>query len=637
MLAPATLADPAAPFGPRAAVAMAAWLGLVVGPFELAVTLTAKAVRDPAPLFFRANRHILWTIPLTDLALFLACGLALAALVRTRPRWAARASAGVLGGLALFVALITIRQLHMIACVTIAGAFAARLARRVRSDLAGFRRLAGRTGPVLAVGVFGLIGVSLGGHLLREPLAMAMVPPTPSNGPSAPNVLLVVLDTVRADRLTPYGYHRDTTPNLARLARRAVRFDQARSTAPWTLPSHASMMTGCWPHELSARLHSPLDGEEPTLAAFLAANGYATGGFVANTTYCGAETGLARGFARYDDHDLSPLGILSTTAFGQRVGRPALVQAGSWVGVGLTPDPRKDAAGATRAVLDWTGRVGRRPFFAFVNLVDAHSPYVTPPGAEHHFGVRPDSAADARTLDRWFTLDKSKLPPRDLELASDAYDNCLRYLDTQLGAFFDGMERAGLLENTLTIITADHGESFGEHGLFCHASSLYDPEVRVPLLVIPPRGRGQARGAGRTVSSPVSLRDLAATVADVVGLGRVSPFPGHSLAAHWDPSAKPDSDATPALAEAEGPAKSAPNLGRSPVFRGPMRAVASGSHVYIRNGDGREELFDVSADPAQADDLIGRAEAKPVLDRLRSELARLSGPPAAIRTTSRRP
>src|SRR5262249_1413595 len=128
--------------------------------------------------------------------------------------------------------------------------------------------------------------------------------PAPPRG--AKNVLLIVLDTVRAQSLSLYGYSRDTTPNLRRIAARGVRFDQALSTAPWTAPSHASMFTGRWPHELSIGWSRPLDATHPTLAEFLSARGYKTAGFVANTTYCSYETGLDRGFARYDDYDVTP-------------------------------------------------------------------------------------------------------------------------------------------------------------------------------------------------------------------------------------------------------------------------------------------------------------------------------------------
>ena len=128
----------------------------------------------------------------------------------------------------------------------------------------------------------------------------------PQADSGTPNVLLIVMDTVSAQHMSLYGYPRDTTPNLARLARKGVRFQHARSTAPWTLPSHASMFTGRWPHDLSVGYGQPLDASAPTLAESLRDRGYATGGFVANTLYCSAETGLNRGFIHYEDHELTP-------------------------------------------------------------------------------------------------------------------------------------------------------------------------------------------------------------------------------------------------------------------------------------------------------------------------------------------
>ena len=122
--------------------------------------------------------------------------------------------------------------------------------------------------------------------------------------PDAPNVLLIVLDTVRADHLSLYGYRRPTSPTLERLARRGVRFDEARATAPWTLPSHASLFTGRWPHELGVKWLTPWRGNDPTLAEYLGSRGYATAGFVANTLYCSYDSGLGRGFTRYDDYIL---------------------------------------------------------------------------------------------------------------------------------------------------------------------------------------------------------------------------------------------------------------------------------------------------------------------------------------------
>ncbi len=609
---------PVVAVSPGAVLVASAWCGLLAGLAELGLTIAQKHLRDPSPGFFRMNRHIVWTIPTFNLALFTLVGLLLAVCVRVRPRRSVRLAAGVLGVLTILTLLLSLGKLHAWACILLSSGIAYRVSARAESHIPAFGKLVRWTLPVLALGVIGLVSLSLGRDVLREHRAMAMSPPTPLVGRDAPNVLLVVLDTVRADRLSLYGYGRETSPNLERLARRGVTFEQARSTASWTLPSHASMMTGRWPHQHSARLHGPLDGTHATLAQYLASRGYDTAGFVANTTYCGAETGLDRGFVHYEDHDLSAGGILRTSALGRRVVWESLVWASDRLGGDLLAEPRKDAVRIGRDLLAWTEHRRDRPFFAFLNFMDAHSPYIPPAGFDRHFGIKPASRADLKTLDKWFTLDKETLPARDHRLASDAYDDCIAYLDGQLGRLFAELERRKLLANTLVLITADHGESFGEHNLFCHASSLYDPEIHVPLIALLPDGAQ----AGRTVAEPVSLRDLAATVADLSGLGAASPFPGRSLARHWNPSTSGESD--PSLAEVDGPAKSTPNLGRSPAFRGPMKALVSGRDVYIRSGEGVEEVYDLATDPSQTRNLVGSTALLPRLEALRGDLDRMT-------------
>jgi arylsulfatase A-like enzyme len=611
-------------FGPLAAIEMSIWFGLLTGLAELGLKLALKPLYDPSPGFFRMNRHIVWTIPTVNLVVFGVCGLLLALVARVWPRRAARIAAGLLSGMAVLTLLLTYQRLFVWSCVIVSCGLAYRLSRRIKVNLAAFRRFERRSLPLLAGGVLALVSFSLGWHVIREHWAMSMRLPITSNGPNAPNVLLIVLDTVRADHLSLHGYGRDTTPNLARLARRGVRFEQARSTAPWTLPSHSSMMTGRWPHQLSAGLHGPLDSTCPTLAQWLAGNGYATAGFVSNTTYTGAETGLARGFSHYEDHDLSPRSILCTTALGQRFFWQGLLQVKKFLGCDLFDlnelyfAYRKDASRINHDLLAWIDRQDKQPFFAFLNYADAHNPYVTPPSFKRHFGVKPESLPDFATLERWFVFDKKKLSSRDTQLAFDGYDDCIAYLDEQLGHLFDELDRRGQLENTLVIVTADHGEHFGEHKLYGHASSLYDPEIHVPLLAVLPRGAH----AGKSIAAPVSLRDIPATVNDLLGLGRVSPFPGQSLARFWGSSER--SKAEPLLSEVDVPVKAAPNQGRSPVFRGPMKALAYDQEVYIRNGDGIEEVYDLVTDPLQTRNLVGSPSVLPKLEAFRADLERMT-------------
>ena len=143
---------------------------------------------------------------------------------------------------------------------------------------------------------------------------MAGLPPPP---PGARNVVLIVWDTVRAYNLSLYGYPRDTTPNLARWARKGVRYNLALAPAPWTYPSHSCFFTGQWPFKLNSQWKFTLDAPDPTLAEYLASRGYQTAGFAANTNCCNYETGLDRGFAHFEDYPLTPRSLLGRTVPGK--------------------------------------------------------------------------------------------------------------------------------------------------------------------------------------------------------------------------------------------------------------------------------------------------------------------------------
>ena len=242
--------------------------------------------------------------------------------------------------------------------------------------------------------VFVLAGFVFAGDWLKR-LRESSRPLPPDH---SPNILFIVLDTVRADRLSLYGYERPTTPNLERLSKRGIRFDNARATAPWTLASHASMFTGHWPHDVGAKWMTPLRGNLPMLAEYIGAHGYATAGFVANLVYCSRDSGLARGFTHYEDYVLERLAPLRTsilveqltTTFAQAINffdvlplHPLKELVIRWFAM----NQRKDAASISRAFLDWQAhrREPDRPFFAFLNFMDAHQPYKLPEGAPHHF------------------------------------------------------------------------------------------------------------------------------------------------------------------------------------------------------------------------------------------------------------
>jgi arylsulfatase A-like enzyme len=459
-------------------------------------------------------------------------------------------------------------------------------------------------------------------------------------------VLLIVWDTVRAQNLSLYGYGRPTTTNLERLAAQGVRFQHAFATSSWTLPSHASLFTGRWPHELSSGWKTPLDNTYPTLAGRLRSLGYDTAGFVANLDYCGRETGLGRDFAHYEDYPLSAWEIFSRyVGLGRRVDPFSIalvadkITGGRWGGarplIPISKEHAKSAADIDRAFLDWLSwqRTRGRPFFAFLNYNDAHTPYEVPDDSAGAFGIRPSSWHDHLILQQWNMLDKMKVPYRDVLMANDLYDDSIAYLDRRLGALLDELRRRGVLDDTVVVLTSDHGEHLGDHLLFFHGCSLYRQVVEVPLVVVSPK----RVPAGRAVAEPVSLRDLPATVLDLLGLerGAALPFPGRSLARFWDrDDREPPPAAEPFLMETDKPTLLT-NQGREPAAKGPMKAMVAGGMHYIRSGDGREELYALDSDPEELMNAAGYPDAQEVLQGFRDALrSMLRSRPSGDRQTA---
>jgi arylsulfatase A-like enzyme len=251
-----------------------------------------------------------------------------------------------------------------------------------------------------------------------------------------------------------------------------------------------------------------------------------------------------------------------------------------------------------------------------LNYIDAHEPFMAPPGAGGRFGLAPAKAAERAMLLDYWDLDKLKLTERDVEMARDAYDDCIAALDEQVGSLLDDLDRRGLLRDTLVVITADHGEQFGEHGLFNHGYSLYSYETHVPLLVIDPRS---PRGA--TVPAPVSLRDLPATIVELAGQASGSPFPGRSLSTHWSPETAPEGRITSsALSEVDVPKDLVPFRGRGSNQRGFTMALTAQGRHYILGVEGDEELYDLATDPGELRNLKDAPGEELVLSRSRSLL-----------------
>jgi arylsulfatase A-like enzyme len=616
---------------PLDVLVLSAWCGLTGGLLEVAARLVCKIL--PSHRMYSLSRHFIWMTPLSNLLLFCGMGLFLALATKFCPRRGGWLFSRLVCFSAILPVLIVMNpRIYLWAWAILAFGIAMRLVPILERRPIEVRRWLVLSFPALLGSVLVFAGVVLGGDWLKGRREASR--PLPSGNP--PNVLLIVLDTVRADRLSLYGYHRPTSPTLERLAQRGIRFDQARATAPWTLPSHASMFTGRWPHELDVDWNTALGTKFPTLAEYLGSRGYATAAFVANVQYCSSEFGLDRGFTHYEDYVIEPMTpfrmcymgnlILKTvTHLGSTLSEslgasPFLPHKDSRFWRFLATDLKIDAGSINREFLDWLSqrREPARPFFAFLNYLDAHTMYLLPPGTPYHFGRPPKTEADIQVFIDWFNLDKLMLPPYYINLVRDCYDSCLGYLDEQLGELFDELKRRGVLDRTLVIVTSDHGEGLGEHNLFFHGESLYRTEIRVPLLIVLPE-----HNRPEIVSETVSLRDLPATIVDLTGQGSGAPFPGQSLTTLWRDSRPGGS--SPAregvLSELASPNAYDPNQGRSPARRGALASLAEGDYVYIRNeGDGSEELFNQRDDPNEFDNRARFEATRAVKERLRAHL-----------------
>jgi arylsulfatase A-like enzyme len=610
---------------PATIVLVALWIGLGAGFLDLGLMVVRKRLFDVD--FYRLSDHFRWIIPAGVSVLVLVPGLALAMIDVLRP---GRVTLGMVVRLLSFVGFLDVcarLPLEFWASLMLSGGLAVQAAWLVRRHSGAFLKLVLRTCPLLVGSVLVIMLFSFGARGWSEYRALAALPPARTD---ARNVLLIVWDTVRTGNLSLHGYGRRTSPNLERLASQGVRFDRAFATAPWTLPSHSSLLTGRWPHELTADWMSPLDGTHATLAENLNARGYDTAGFVANLDYCSRETGLSRGFVHYEDYPITLLDIFTRyIAIGQRLDllTPASVinrllkehWGGTYDVVPRAKEHAKNAAAVDRSFVAWLSwqRTRNRPFFAFLNYNDAHSPYEVPDRSIPGFGLRPVSYLDRLTLRSWEMLDKTQVAMAHVQMATDVYDDSIYYLDRRLGILLDELNRRGVLDNTLVIVASDHGEHLGDHGLFFHGCSLYRQLVGVPLVIVQPKGVP----AGRVVTEPVSLRDVPATVVDLLGLAHETTFPGRSLARLWTKKLPGEAVADePVLMETGQPAGFT-NQGREPVAKGPMKGlIADGMH-YIRRGDGLEELYLLESDPEEGSNLAPYSYATEILQRFRTRLS----------------
>lgn len=586
-----------------------AWVGLAAGIVEV-IAVHARALTIGPGVTYEP--HELWMRPASLGVVTVGVAAALAAIARLLRRGLPyRPAVFMLAAVGLSsVLLVFSPQLHPAAAAVLACGAAVQVARVVGRRRLAFRPVARRTLPWMGAAVALTAAAVHGADAYRERRALSAAP-QPRAG--APNVLLVVLDTVRAQSLGLHGNTRDTSPNLVRLAREGVTFDRAVATASWTLPSHASMFTGRRPNELSTGWDKALDDTHPTLAETLSAHGYASGGFAANRAYCRRGTGLGRGFAHYDAFPVTPGAFVTSAALPREVERMLRDQLRH-----VFPSPLVQASDVTETALEWIDEHRDRPFFVFLNWFDAHGPYAPPPPFDTAFGLpRPDDPAPGTRV-------PALSDPAELARHLAQYEGCVAHLDAQLGRLLDALRTRDLLDETVVVVTSDHGEEFAEHEVMTHGVSLYMPSLHVPLVVRAPTGTSpSAAPRGVIVREPVSLRHIGSTILELAGLpDSAVHFPGSSLSRFWKDGGLRAPGTVFSMLDTHSERPKWWPAGRF----GLRSVVVDGFHYIGSEGDLPEHLYRWHDDPWEQRDLARDPAHGDALVRCRAALRDVLGP-----------
>lgn len=394
--------------------------------------------------------------------------------------------------------------------------------------------------------------------------------------PPGTSVVLVVVDTLRADHLGSYGYARPTSPEIDRWADRGVLFGRSFSTAPWTLPSVASLLTGRRQHGAglsrqpgAENSHARLDASLPTLAGVLGEAGYRCGAFVTNS-FLRPPFGLDAGFETYD------------------AGRHRQIS-------------KRHAEKMVDTALAWIDERRAEPFFLFLHLMDPHMPYEPRAPARGRFAGR--AAGRFRVPLSTAQQIRQSEPPLEAaerEFVASLYDEEVAYVDLHVGRLLDGLAERGVTNRALIVLTADHGEELWEHGGFEHGHSLYQELLHVPLVFWAP-GLRPAR-----IDVPATGTDLFPTILEALGLPLPAGLDGASL---W------------AAITGGGTPPARPIVAHDILYGDERQALLEWPWKLIVAARGEEfQLYDLSSDPAE---LLDRSASEP--DRVRTLLARLRG------------
>jgi len=436
-----------------------------------------------------------------------------------------------------------------------------------------------------------------------------------------PNVIIVMLDTLRRDHVGCMGYPRNTTPEIDSFARNATLYTRAKSVSSWTLEAHGSLFTGLWPRSNGAHFAEkvlfadagsdvrsiayPLSPNVPALAELLQREGYATAAIASNYAWLAPDFGLQRGFDYY-----FAVARYRQATVGKREPAPAslaldtlMSHIDQWREANRNElKPYYRAPEITDKALSWLSARRGRPFFLFLNYWDPHSPYNPPPPYDTMFpGKTSPRGEKVDWLERSFevmTGVKDLDPARREELVSQ-YDGQVAYMDGHVGRFIAGVKSLGLYDDTIVVLVSDHGESFGEHRFLEHGVCLYEDEAAIFLAV---KSAGQAAAA--SVDAPVQILDVMPTILAELRIPAPPRIDGRPL----------DAVTHPIVTELY------PHLGRIEAygerFNRRLTAIYDGSMKLIVSNPGGVELYDLANDPGEEHSLSDAASAGALRDAL---------------------
>lgn len=603
---------------------IAAWFAIVTGLVEGAGLLLFQRINWASwGAMLHVSLPIVWIAVVVDLLFFWFLAMVIGIAARLLPRLPAiRMLVFLLSAAAVYDWLALTGRLYHLSSVLLALGVAAVLTRWIGRHEFATLQFWRRTFPwVAALAMFAAIGIE-GGRWWMERQALTKLP---AAEPGAPNVLVIVVDTLRADHLSSYGYPRPTSPNIDHIAQQGVLFENALSTCPWSYPSHVSLLTGAYQFEHGMGTVPPVgifDSSSlsfsgyPTLGEALERRGYRTAAFSANRTYFTHDLGFRRGFTHFEDYFSSPADMLVRTLYGKEFARIYLTRSNKskpkralrYLGFDSLLDTddegsvqkggaqgvRKRATEVNQELLNWIGaEQPAKPFFAFLNYYDVHHPYGGPA-----------------------SFPKPAWPQ---EGTINQYDDGVRYVDDAIGQLMAEMERRGLGNNTLVIITSDHGESLGQHGIAYHGEALYREQLQVPLVF---RFPGHVPAAVR-VATPVTNASIPATVMEFLGPNQAQ-FPAPALGALWTHPGQ-EQPWPQVLAEvAQIPATAREDLAAQKIaptsMDGPMKSVLSGQwHLIVHKSLGAQ-LYDWQHDPGESTNWIFSPGGQATAARLNSQM-----------------